>query len=136
MINFWAVLVAAIAAMVIGSIWWGPLFGKMWMKENGFDHMSDEQKAKAKKSMPAAYIQQLILSFIHAWVLAILINRTNASSIGAAVCLSLLVWVGFAFPEQYGKKLWGNSKWMMIFATLSGSLVTMVVMGLILGSWR
>ena len=30
-INYWAVLVSAIASMAIGSLWYGPLFGKQFM---------------------------------------------------------------------------------------------------------
>ena len=34
--NFYAVLVASIAPLVVGSIWYSPiLFGKAWMKETG-----------------------------------------------------------------------------------------------------
>lgn len=35
-INYWAVLVSAFCAFFIGWIWYGPLFGKLWMKLNGF----------------------------------------------------------------------------------------------------
>ena len=34
-VNYWAVFVSAIASMVIGSIWYGPLFGKMFIREMG-----------------------------------------------------------------------------------------------------
>ena len=36
-INFWAVLVSAIASLVVGSIWYGPLFGKMFMMGHGHE---------------------------------------------------------------------------------------------------
>ena len=37
-INFWAVLVSAIATMVIGFLWYSPiLFANPWMRLMGFD---------------------------------------------------------------------------------------------------
>ena len=35
-INHLAVIAAAIASFVLGGLWFGPLFGSAWMKENGF----------------------------------------------------------------------------------------------------
>src|ERR1044071_6745406 len=35
--NIWAVLVAALSTFLIGGLWYSPaVFGKAWMKENGF----------------------------------------------------------------------------------------------------
>ncbi len=35
-INYLAVVVAAIANMVLGFLWYGSLFGKQWIKLSGF----------------------------------------------------------------------------------------------------
>ena len=35
-INYLAVIVAAIVGFSIGSLWYGPLFGKTWNREVGF----------------------------------------------------------------------------------------------------
>jgi hypothetical protein len=34
--NFLTILVAASTGFLIGGLWYGPLFGKAWMAENGF----------------------------------------------------------------------------------------------------
>lgn len=34
--NLLAILVAAAAGFLVGGLWYGPLFGKIWMAENGF----------------------------------------------------------------------------------------------------
>lgn len=66
-----AVLVCGVAALVIGSIWYGPLFGKAWMKIMGVENMSEEQKQAMKKGMWMMYLSQFILSLITAGVLAV-----------------------------------------------------------------
>ena len=35
-INYGAVVGAAVASMILGSLWYGPLFGKPWMAAMGF----------------------------------------------------------------------------------------------------
>src|SRR6266478_3785234 len=39
-LNYWAILAAVAASMVIGFLWYGPILGKAWMKEMGWpaDH--------------------------------------------------------------------------------------------------
>ena len=56
-INYWAVLASGVAAMVVGGIWYGPLFGKMWMQGMGWDPNNKELMDKMKKSMGVAYAQ-------------------------------------------------------------------------------
>jgi hypothetical protein len=34
--NLLAILVAALVGFLIGGLWYGPLFGKMWMREHSF----------------------------------------------------------------------------------------------------
>ena len=41
-INWLAVIVATVATFILGGLWYGPLFGRMWMAASG---MTDE-KAK------------------------------------------------------------------------------------------
>nr|HMU05558.1 DUF1761 domain-containing protein [Saprospiraceae bacterium] len=32
-LNFWVVLATGLIPMAVGALWYGPLFGKVWMKE-------------------------------------------------------------------------------------------------------
>ena len=34
--NFYVLFLAALVPMVIGFVWYGPMFGNAWMKEMGF----------------------------------------------------------------------------------------------------
>jgi len=38
--NPWILLIAALVPMLVGTVWYGPLFGKVWMKVNGFTEES------------------------------------------------------------------------------------------------
>jgi|GEM_PF-3896784 len=49
-INYWAVLGAGVAAVLIGFLWYGALFQKPWMRLMGFTFES----MKAMKMTPMA----------------------------------------------------------------------------------
>ena len=133
MINYWAVLVSAVLAMVIGAVWWGTLFGKLWAKENGFPNPTPEQKAEMNMGM--LYAQQFILSLIQAAVLACVLIKFGQHGAMAGIKYSALLWLGFMAPINYGGKLWGNKSYKLTFITLLNSLITMVVMGAVIGAW-
>ncbi len=41
-INYWAVVLAAVAAFVVGALWYSPLlFGKLYMKVRGMNPSAD-----------------------------------------------------------------------------------------------
>jgi hypothetical protein len=136
-INLWAVLVCGIAAMAVGFVWYGPLFGKTWMKMMGADTMSAAQKEAMKKSMGAMYFMQFVMSLITAGILSYFISSsTTMSGVAIAIC----VWFGFVMTTEAGAALWsGKPKkvaWQMFLISASGALVTFIVFGLILSAWK
>lgn len=58
-INFLVAIGAAFIPMIIGSVWYGPLFGKSWMKEMGFTEESMKQA-----NMPLIFGLSFVCSFI------------------------------------------------------------------------
>ncbi|MET0293016.1 MAG: DUF1761 domain-containing protein [Steroidobacteraceae bacterium] len=45
-VNFIAVLVSAFAGFAIGGLWYGPLFGKAWMRHSGMTFERGKQQNK------------------------------------------------------------------------------------------
>lgn len=65
-VNLLAVLVAALAAFIVGGLWYGPLFGKRWQREA---EIGDEQ---LKQVSPAkVFGLTLVLALIAAYVFAV-----------------------------------------------------------------
>lgn len=139
-INYVAVLVCGIAAMVVGFIWHGPLFGKMYMKDvMGADSMTPEQKEAMKKNMWGMYLVQFILALITAGVLDYhIINWGNLST--SALTIALCTWFGFIMTTTAGAALWSGkpkaSAWKMFIISAGGQLVTFIVFGVIFSMWR
>lgn len=59
LVNWLSVFVAALSGFVIGSIWYGPLFGKPWMRYSG---MTKEKGAQANMAVTfgGAYLLNLV----------------------------------------------------------------------------
>lgn len=66
--NWLAVIGAALAGFVIGGLWYGPLFGKVWQRESG---LSDEKLKSANMAQifGTAFVLNLVASFILGHVL-------------------------------------------------------------------
>lgn len=140
-INYLAVLVSAIVAMVIGYLWFGPLFGKKWSKSNGMAEWSEEKRRQAMKSMGSSYVFTFILALITAWVLAGVIWFMAAAGSGSADWMSgvkaaFMMWLGFVLPIKLGDKFWGSKKMETTVIELGNQLVTLAAMGIILSLWK
>ena len=132
-INLWAVLVSAVASMVVGSIWYGPLFGKKYMSEMGMDTWSGEKKESMKKAMMKTYVWQFAASLLMFYVLAGLITWNGMFTIMGGAAIAFWMWLGFVVPVKLGDALWGG-KMSLFWLGAGNMLVTLVVAGAIIGA--
>ena len=134
-INVWAILVAAVASMVIGSIWYGPLFGKPFMKAMGMDQWSKERQEAEKKRMGMLYFMQFLASLVTFYFLASFIRDTSMTTVAGGMLVSLCAWAGFVVPVKLADSLWGG-KMILFWLGAGNMLLTLLVAGAILGGWR
>lgn len=132
-LNYVAIIVAALANMAIGWLWYSPLlFGKAWIKMVGF---SKKDVRKMKKRAGPAMVGGLITSFIVAYILAHFIAVMGASTMELAAQLAFWLWVGFIATVQFGMVLWENKPLKLWLLNASYWLVSMLVMAVILAKW-
>ena len=62
-INWLALIVAAISTLVVGSIYYGPLFGKMWQKEVGISD-AELKAGNMLKIFGLSLIFAFVISFV------------------------------------------------------------------------
>lgn len=133
--SLWPVLLATLASIIIGSIWYGPLFGKRFMKETGMDTWSKERQAAEKKTMWVSYVGQLVSSFVLFAVVSGLFVGLGRSTVGGGLLLSFVLWIGIVVPVKLGDALWGGNK-TLFWLNIGNMLVTLLVAGAIIGAWR
>jgi hypothetical protein len=136
LINMWAVLGATLANMVIGTLWYGPVFGRQWKKLMGFT----TESMKAMKMSPIiAMLGMLVLAFIMNYVLAhaVLFGSTYTATFGSVggMTAAFWYWLGFAVPLTSGVYLWEGKSWKLWVFNASYYLVTLLVAGAILGAF-
>jgi hypothetical protein len=135
-VNWLAVLVSAIASMVIGSIWYGPLFGKQFMAAMGMDQWSPEKKAAMKAKMMWSYLGQFVASLVMFYVLGNLIVWSAPKiNVNFGMGIAFFMWLGFILPVKFADTLWGG-KMIMFWLSAGNMLITMLVAGAIIGAWR
>ena len=134
-INIWAVLVSAVASMVIGSIWFGPLFGKIFMSAIGMDKWTPEEQEKMKKAMAVTYISQFIASIVMFYILGYFMVGLGQMSLIGGLKTALLVWIGFVVPLKLADSLWGG-KMILFWLNIGNMLLTLLATGAIIGLWK
>lgn len=131
-INYWAVIVGAILLMVSGALWYGPLFGKKWMKIIGAEHMGPEEMEKSQKEIVPLYILQFILSLITSLVLYYIIKLSNLG-----LALPFFIWLGFIMPQAAGA-MWDTKKGLRMskFLIVAGyQFLTLFILGYLFIMW-
>jgi hypothetical protein len=122
--------------MVVGSIWFGPLFGKEWIRLSGLT--PEKLEAAKKKGMGKTYAVQFVGSLVMAYVMAHSLvfasSYLKVSGLTAGLTTGFWNWLGFVAPVTLGAVLW-EGKPLRLWALNNGcQLVTMLVMGVILAS--
>ncbi len=134
--HYWLVIIGAgILSLVLGSIWYGPLFGKAWMRICGATDMDAEKRKEMQKKAMPLYFVQLLLTLVQLYVLS---HLTGASGL-VGIKSALWVWAGFVLPTVAGSSMWNNDSkkvaWTRFLIQAGFQLVCLVVFGFILGTW-
>lgn len=137
-INYISVVGAAVASMVLGFLWYGPLFGKKWIALMGFTQ--EQMSAAKKKGMTKSYAFMAVGSLVMAYVLAHALVFASAYMQVSGAMAGLLVgfwnWLGFIAPVTLGSVLWEGKSPKLWVLNNGYYLVSLLVMGVILALWQ
>lgn len=138
-INLFAVIASAVVMMIIGFLWYGPLFGKPWSKMMGWGEMTPEKmKEMQKKAMPGyaiSFVGSLLMAFVFAHALVFADTYLNMSGVNAGLQGAFWNWLGFIVPVTVGVVLWEEKPWTLWFINAGYYLVSLAAMGIILSLW-
>ena len=131
-INIWAVLVATLSTLVVGSIWYTPrAFGTYWMRVARVD----EDAAAQRGIWPI--LVTVVVSFITAWVLAGAISIAHEFYDGTflidALVTGTLLWAGFTAARMVTHDAFEGRPAGLTTLNLAHELVTVLVMSVIIG---
>lgn len=136
-VNYLAVLVAAVANMILGSLWYGKFFAKPWIAMSGITpQQMEEAKSKGMgKSYALAFVGSLLMSYILSHVLTFATDYLGSSGVSAGIMTGFWNWLGFVAPVMLGSVLWENKPWKLWMINSGYYLASLVMMGIILAVW-
>lgn len=131
-VNIWAVALAMISSMIVGSIWYArPVFGEMWIKWAKVD-------MKKKGSAMGPIIVTAVVSLITAYVLAHVTYLSNQFFdhlyLQDALTTAFWMWLGFTAARMITHDAFEGRPWNLTFLNIAHEFVTLMVMGLIIGT--
>ncbi len=133
-LNYWAILVSGILAMVIGAVWYSPvLFSKSWMKEVG---KSEKDMEQAGKGANAGYAIAMVGNLVMAYIMAHFVDYTASTTALLGLQTAIWAWLGFTAATTAMNYVFEGKSWKLFWINNGLQLVTMSVAAMILASWR
>ena len=132
-VNFLAVIACAVISMIVGSIWYGPMFGKRWMRLVGF---TKEELEKGKKDMPKTYGMMFVGSLVTSFELAVTISMAPEISAMTGITAAFWLWLGFVVSIKFSEVLFEKKVWEMFYIECGYYLVYLGIAGALLGFWK
>ncbi|MFA6914889.1 MAG: DUF1761 domain-containing protein [Parachlamydiales bacterium] len=130
LINYWAVIVAAIVFFLLGALWFSPaLFGYPWMK------CCNIKEEDIKSCGGLSYLWGFLVSFLYVLALAYFIKQTNAHTLGEGACLAFWAWLGFVATTLAGSVIWERKPCGWWAITSGYYLVGLLISSVILILW-
>jgi hypothetical protein len=134
-INYWAVLLAAVSSMVVGSLWYMPAtFGNAWMK---LAKVKPDRSKMTPGAMAWMYGSVFVASLVTAYILAhvtFLANKFFGNSfLHDALTTAFWLWLGFTAARIYVHDVFEERRKKLTLLNAAHELVTVLVMALIIG---
>lgn len=134
-INYIAIVVTAVINMALGFAWYGPLFGKQWLKLTGQSKESVEKVSKSG-AMPKIYAIAVVGALVMSYVLAHFVQLGGMErTLGNGVMVGFWLWLGFIATTTLSSVLWEQKSWNLYALNNGYYLVLLLVNGAILSVW-
>ncbi|TME74796.1 MAG: DUF1761 domain-containing protein [Chloroflexi bacterium] len=128
-VNYLAVIVAAIAAVVIGIVYYGLAgLGDRLARLMG--------STPVGRPGPAQLVIGVVVALVNAWVLALLSLNLGAASITDGIMLGVVAWLGFMATLSGAQVAFQGRPWNAWLITNVHDVVIQVVMAAIVTLWR
>lgn len=134
-VNYLAVLLAGVATMVVGFLWYGPmLFAKPWMKLMGYTAESiKKEQANMGKTYGISFVLALLTAYVLSHVMVLSENFYGYAPVMAGLSSAFWMWLGFIMPVQATDVLFGSKKFKLFVINTGYQLASVLVMGVVLG---
>jgi hypothetical protein len=124
-VHWVGIVVAVVAAMAIGAIWYGPLFSKQWMA-----YLGKTREEMQGQGAALGYGFAILGSFVTAIVLTYVTQWAGAGgSFGQGMLTGMVVWAGFALSTGVTGGIFEGKPWGLLLINAGNWLLTFMVVG-------
>ena len=141
-VNLLAVLVAGIVPMIVGALWYGPLFGKRWLQLMETTAEEIQEGFNPLKTYGVSFLLALVTAFILAQLFAGMDGAARVVSIAgpggdafAGVYLALMALIAFILPVGYQSVAFEGRKAGLFCLNLGHNGVALLGQAVIIAVW-
>ncbi len=127
-INWLAVVVGTILSMVLGALWYGPLFGQYWLKLIG--KTEDELE-----SNPVMYIKTAVAAFIGMLTLNLVVVSFGATDILSGLLAGGFIFLGIGATTTFVYTNFEGPSEKVWFLYIVYNLLVYLIMGAVFAIW-
>lgn len=129
-INLWAVLGAAVAAMVVGFLWFGLVFRKPWTR---LAQLADRPAAKDAVQYPVALVVNLVGAFVLAYIASASQIANQTTLLDAAFFSAVFVWLAFSAGRALITTTFESRPVKLLLINTGHDLAVLITMALVIG---
>ena len=129
-IDWVGVIIATVAAMVLGALWYGPLFGQRWFALVG------KTREELKANAGIGYGLALVGSFVLAIVMTYVTQWGAAEGFGEGIIVGIVMWAGFVLSTQVVGAVFEGRPWELIMLNSGSSLLTFAIVAGIVSQYN
>ena len=137
-LNYWPILVAAIASFMFGAVWYGTL-ARQWMEARGVSAAEMETAKAAMGSIPIPYVIAFAAQLLMAWMFAgLLLHMARGGtpvSIRGGLISGFFLWLGFVITTMAVNHAFQGVKRSLTVIDGGHWLGVLLIQGAILGWW-
>jgi len=140
-INYLAVIVSAVVFFGIGSLWYGPLFGKAWRDAMGMTQedidQAMEEGVNMVRSFGLMFLSALFMAFVTAHMVDFMMFiYPGMGALSAGFMTGLVLWFGYVFAYTMTAPAFEDRPWSYVIINNGYWLIGIVVTGIITALWQ
>lgn len=129
-LNHLAVITSSVLAFVLGGIWYGPIFGALWMRENGF-----KAEELAKSNQAKIYGLAFLFTLVMAYNLAFFLGQPSMG-LKEGLMYGFATGFGWIAMGLFVVGLFERRSMALMLVNGGYMTVALTMMGAIITAWR
>ena len=133
-VNLFAVLVAGIVPMIVGALWYGPVFGQRWM---ALMETTEEELREGFNPLKT-YGASFVLALVTAYVIAQLVAELGGDGGGSAmvgVHIALMALIAFVLPVSHQSVTFEGRKAGLAWLNIGYNGVALMGQAVVIAMW-